>query len=89
MSAKPGTFQKGRSGNPGGRPKMLVDVQALARKQTNRNIEVLIELRDTAGDNPTRMRAAIALHEIAWGKPVQQQVLTGADNGPVQVSWQS
>lgn len=69
--AKPGTFPKGVSGNPGGRPKNLVDVQALARAQTKANIETLIALRDKAKDDPTRLRAAIALHEIAWGKPTQ------------------
>ena len=84
--AKPGTFQKGKSGNPGGRPKALVDVQALARKHTARNLEVIAELRDNAEDNPTRLRAAIALHEIAWGKPVQQVVGSGA-GGEFIVKW--
>ena len=77
-------FQKGNCANPHGRPKLLHDVVALARKQTAANLSTLIELRDNADDNPTRLRAAIALHEIAWGKPAQGVTLTGADGGPVQ-----
>ena len=69
--AKPGTFQKGQSGNPHGRPKALVDVQALARKQTKQNIEAMIDIRDNCEDRGCSLRAAIALHEIAWGKPSQ------------------
>lgn len=69
--AKPGTWQKGQSGNPHGRPKALADVQALARKQTAKNLRVIEELRDNCPDPSIRLRAAIAHHEIGWGKPTQ------------------
>ncbi len=68
---KPGTWAKGVSGNPHGRPKALIDVQAIARQHTKRNIEVLVELRDTCEDASVRLRAAVSIHEIAWGKPSQ------------------
>jgi len=31
--AKPGTFQKGQSGNPGGRPAIAKEIKALARER--------------------------------------------------------
>lgn len=74
-------FVKGKSGNPGGRPKQAHDVVALAREQTKANIAVLVRLRDRCKEPNVRLRAAVALHEIAWGKPVQ--AVTGAGGGPV------
>ena len=35
-------FQKGRSGNPGGRPKVVAEVKELARKHTGKAIETLV-----------------------------------------------
>lgn len=79
-------FVKGKSGNPAGRKKLPEGFLFLARSQTEKNLRTMMELRDNADDNPTRLRAAIALHEIAWGKPVQ--AVTGAEGGPILVSWQ-
>ena len=42
--SKPGTFQKGRSGNPGGRPKEIAEVKALARAHTTTAIETLVKI---------------------------------------------
>ena len=33
---KPGAFQKGQSGNPGGRPSVAKEIKALARERTRR-----------------------------------------------------
>lgn len=59
---------RGRSGNPGGRPKAALDVQALARRHTEPAIRALIEaLRDPR----LKVQAAQALLDRGWGKPAQ------------------
>ncbi len=65
-------FVKGKSGNPTGRPKVFAEVQEMARKKTKANLERIEHLAEYAEDDNVKLRASIALHEIAWGKPVQQ-----------------
>jgi hypothetical protein len=42
--SRPGTFQKGKSGNPGGRPKQIAEVKALARTHTITAINTLASI---------------------------------------------
>ena len=44
MPGKGRPFQKGISGNPGGRPKVLGDVQELARQQSPEAINTLVAI---------------------------------------------
>lgn len=76
-------FQKGQSGNPGGRPKANVQVRDLARKHTADAVKALVEaLKDKSG--ATRVAAANALLDRGWGKAAQP--LTGEDGeGPVEI----
>lgn len=81
-------FQKGQSGNPGGRPKEDSEVKALARATGPEAIDKLVELM-RGEDKRTALAAAQALLDRGFGKPAQ--AITGDEGGPVEiaVTWQS
>ena len=64
-----GRFQKGHSGNAGGRPKDEHRVAELARSYTAEAIDTLVALMRTAKDEGVRGTAAQALLGRGWGKP--------------------
>jgi hypothetical protein len=62
-------FVKGQSGNPGGRPRVVGEVQELARSHTADAVTTLAEImRDTEA---ARVAAASALLDRGYGKPLQ------------------
>lgn len=79
--APKGQFQKGRSGNPGGRPKKNGDVVAAAREHTATAIHTLAHLMQHAESEATRAQGARILLERGWGAPTQyiEQNTTLAD----------
>ena len=67
-----GGFKKGESGNPGGRPKDLEGVQALARSFCPEAINTLAAImRDKGASTAARVSASQALLERGYGKPAQ------------------
>lgn len=79
------SWQPGQSGNPGGRPRILRDVQALARVHTSGAIETLATvMNDENGPPAARVAAAQALLDRGWGRPVQAH--TGEFAGSVNVT---
>jgi len=66
------SFQPGTSGNPGGRPKGLSEVIALAREHTDLAITTLVDIaKQTKAAPAARVAAASALLDRGWGKPAQ------------------
>jgi Family of unknown function (DUF5681) len=69
-------FQKGQSGNPGGRPREIAEVKVLARSHMPAAIEVLVSImKNVKASDAARVSAATALLDRGYGKP--QQHITG------------
>jgi len=67
-----GWFKKGQSGNPGGRPRVLADVQELARQKSPKALDTLekIMLNEKA-PAAARVAAANGLLDRGYGRPTQ------------------
>lgn len=79
-----GKFEKGTSGNPGGRPKELAELKELAREHTPMAIEKLAEIAQVADSDAARVAAIKELLDRAWGKAAQ--AITGEDGEKLSVS---
>ncbi len=66
-------WQKGQSGNPGGRKKGFGDLRELARTHTNDAVATLVTImNDRTAPHGARVSAAESLLDRGWGRPVVQ-----------------
>ena len=64
-----GRWAPGRSGNAGGRPKTIGEVQDLARAHTALAIATLAHIAEHGRTEMARIAAANSLLDRGWGKP--------------------
>lgn len=79
-------FQKGKSGNPSGRPKVVAEVRQLARKHGPDALKRIVKLMNSP-DERVGLAACQEIMNRAYGKPRQE--LTGEDGGPIplEIRW--
>ena len=65
-----GGFQRGQSGNPGGRPKLPADIREAFKAKAPQALEVLTRCLQS-DDDRIAMMAAQAILDRGYGKPVQ------------------
>jgi hypothetical protein len=63
-------FQKGQSGNPGGRPKVADEIRELARQHGPAAFQRVLELC-VSGDERIALAASQEVMNRAYGKPAQ------------------
>lgn len=71
-TAKGRPFKIGRSGNPGGRPKIPEDVKEAIRAACPKAVSVLVSMLNSKKE-AYRLEAAKTLLDRGYGKPVQMQ----------------
>ncbi len=80
-----GGFRPGKSGNPGGRPKEVAEVRALAREHTNEAVQALRSImRNDDEPASARVAAANSLLDRGWGRA--PLAITGDGGGPVEAN---
>lgn len=78
-------FEKGKSGNPSGRPKVPQHIREMARALTEEAIETAAQImRNPEETGAARMSAVNAILDRGWGKPTQPLDGDG-EGGPIKV----
>ena len=78
-------FRKGKSGNPGGRPKVLGEVQELARQYAPTAIVELARLALKAKNETARIAAIRELLDRGYGRSRQAMEISAPAGDPLQL----
>ena len=81
-------FAKGKSGNPGGRPKKtpeLIEVENLCKEASPAAVARLVEWMNSE-DPATSVKACLGILAQGFGTPKQRVEHTGQDGGPIRVT---
>lgn len=78
-----GRFQKGQSGNPGGRAKKDNDLVILAKSKTKEAFKELLALLESTGKEDIKLACIKTMFEYGFGKPRQELEVSGTDGGPL------
>ena len=76
-------FTRGQSGNPGGRPKGVAEVQDLARQHAPEALDRLVAIMRSDNERAATAAASLIL-DRAYGKPTQP-IDGNGDGGPIVV----
>ena len=76
-------FVKGKSGNPGGRPKTNEAFRDRCRKFVDLHVVEMWE-KEVQNAGEEKMKASELLAAYGYGKPAQAIQLTGEEGGPVE-----
>lgn len=82
-------FQKGQTGNPGGRPPKTEEqrtLEELCRAKSARAFEVLSNIMESGENERNKITAALAIIERGHGKAVQPTTLSGPNGGAVEIT---
>lgn len=72
MAANSTSFKPGRSYNPGGRSKQVLELVYMAREKCPKAIEVASEILESSeSENRDKLAAAVFLRDLGCGKPSQ------------------
>jgi hypothetical protein len=85
MAKNLSSFEKGKTGNPGGRPRGAFAARDLARKHTKAAIDRLFEIMQRGASEQAQVAAAVALLDRGWGKPVAVKEHGGKEGGPIVI----